>query len=80
MGGHTACRSTCHSNPYPSRSWANNIMSAEYESVSVIPERIETEVIIVLYCYTLGALSIHGVESREKSGIVYDPLLPGEGR
>ena len=57
----------------------HNFMYANHESVLVISQRSEMEVVVVLYCYTLGALSIYAVESKEKSGREYGLLVAREG-
>ena len=65
-------RSVPQSNP-----GRHNIVSANHGSVSAILRGGETEVVVVLYGYTLAALSIHAVESREESGRVYGPMVEG---
>ena len=54
-----------------------NVMSVNHETMSTIPQRSETEVVIVLI--HLGALNFHAVERREKGGKVYNPFVAGEG-
>ena len=54
--------------------------SVNHVSVLAIPQGRETEVVVVVYEYTLATLSIHVVESKEESSRVYGLLVEEEGR